>query len=855
MAEVRRLSAAPPLAGALRGLLPDLRPHTPALAAAVAVVLVGTGATALVPPLLAAGIDAAAVGSLPGLHRAAVLGFALAVGIAVAQWSGDRMLAAATERVLAGVRDRVAAGLARAPLRVLEAHRGGELVSRAGTEVERLASVVRVLLPAVLANVGYLTVAAVVLTVASWELTLVLLAGLVPAGALVMRSFHRSSAAAFAAEAQQLGTVSATFAEAFTAREALQRANATGAWTGRHRADCAALLVAVRRTVAALNRLPWMVLVECAVTALLLVAGGVLVQADRVPVGVVVVFVLSSRLLFDSFTQTTGLVGELQDGRVVLARLRDLLEVTEHPVPAAAAVPARGVLEATGVGFGYRPGADVLAGVDLRIGPGDRVAVVGGTGAGKSTLVGLLGGLRTPDRGSVRFAGTDLAELDRGTLRRRIVLVVQRPFLVPGSLRDNLRLVPDPPDDDRLAAAASDLGLSGWVAGLGGLGAPIEGGLSAGERQLVGLLRAAVLDPAVLLLDEATADLDPRTAARIEAALVRLAVGRALVVVAHRPATVARLARRILVAAGTVTEIDPRRYTPMRNFRAVVQRSRYVTPRTVRVTLGGPDLAGFATSGRPDEYTDVFLPGPGETEPVLPIEVGGLQTTPDGRPESDHRHYTIRGHDPGRGEVELDVVVHEGGIGAAWGARTGPGDVVGIGEPGGGTWDPPPDAAWRLLVGDATALPAIGRIVEGLGPGERAHVIAVVADADEHQEWATPGEVTVDWRHEPAPERIGDALLAALRGYERPPGTGYTWMAGENVATRLGRRFLRHELGLPRTAYATLGYWRVDEERWMERYTRLQPELDARIDAAEREHADTEDLIDAVETIYEDAGL
>lgn len=276
-------------------------------------------------------------------------------------------------------------------------------------------------------------------------------------------------------------------------------------------------------------------------------------------------------------------------------------------------------------------------------------------------------------------------------------------------------------------------------------------------------------------------------------------------------------------------------------FPATVLHTARVTPRMVRVSLGCPGELG--PSGRPDEYCAVHPPPvPGEG-PVVPA--GGAH-------DDRARHYTVRRWHPAG--FDVDVVVHDGGIGSAWAATAAPGDVVTVDRPGGGTYRPPAGSTRLLLLGDATALPAIGRIVEGLDAGVRAHVVAVVADAGEQQHWTGAGEVRVEWVHEPDPERLGPVLLAAARAAS-PPADGFTWVAGENVAARLIRRHLRHDLGLPGTAYGTMGYWRPRGEEWAARYAAVAAEVEARLDAAGRAHPDEEEFTDAAEAIYEKAGL
>lgn len=181
--------------------------------------------------------------------------------------------------------------------------------------------------------------------------------------------------------------------------------------------------------------------------------------------------------------------------------------------------------------------------------PGERVGLVGPTGSGKTTLAKLMTGLYAPDSGTVRYDGHDLAALAPAELRRRIVLIPQRVHMIEGTLLDNLRLVPGDPDERSIAEAVERLGIADWIRSLDeGLHTDLgrgTGRLSAGELQLIGLVRAALLDPAVLVLDEATADIDPETARTLETAIDTLRADRTLIVIAHREATIKRLPRTI----------------------------------------------------------------------------------------------------------------------------------------------------------------------------------------------------------------------------------------------------------------------------------------------------------------------
>ncbi|KDN87611.1 ATP-binding cassette domain-containing protein [Kitasatospora cheerisanensis] len=186
--------------------------------------------------------------------------------------------------------------------------------------------------------------------------------------------------------------------------------------------------------------------------------------------------------------------------------------------------------------------------------------MVGETGSGKTTLSKLLCGLYRPDAGAVRFAGADLAELPEAQLRSRIVLVPQEVRLVTGTVAENLALVRGAPDRAAIERVVARLGLTEWLAALGGLDTEVGvrgARLSAGERQILGVVRAVLADPAVLVLDEATADIDPATAARLEHALDELHAHCTLIVIAHRPATIARLPRVVRLAGGRVVGDGP----------------------------------------------------------------------------------------------------------------------------------------------------------------------------------------------------------------------------------------------------------------------------------------------------------
>ncbi|GAA4964828.1 ABC transporter ATP-binding protein [Actinoplanes utahensis] len=549
MAEIRMLNEEPELRGVLRRVWPYLRPHRRLLTAGVTVNLLSTLALSLVPAVVGRATDALLDLDRDRLLQLCALLFVLVIARMVLLRQAEILLVRLGERVVRDLRDRAVERLAAAPLRFLETHRGGDLLQRVTVEVAELAAFVRQQIPDLISLTGYVVFTAVVLFTSSWQLASLLVVLFAPAMWLIGRRFRRAAGDAYAGEAAAEAQVTAAVRETLEAREQVQAADAAGPWRQRLGERLDAWFAAVRRTQKALTWLETAWIVQGVVTAGLLLAGGAMVAAQTVTVGVVVTFVLASRELFSSVDDLTYVAGELVGSQVGLARLLDLLDATEPPARERTGGGAGSDLAVEGVCFGYGPDR-VLHEVSLEFPAGSRVALVGETGSGKTTLAKLLCGLYTPDAGTVRLGGTDLAGMDERELRRRLVLVPQQVHLITGTLAENLFTDADP------MPAVRQLGLADWVASLpDGLDThlgPRGAHLSAGERQLIGLIRAALLTPDVVILDEATADLDPATAHRIETAVAQLHTARTLIVIAHRQATIERFPCVVRLAGGVL---------------------------------------------------------------------------------------------------------------------------------------------------------------------------------------------------------------------------------------------------------------------------------------------------------------
>jgi len=303
--------------------------------------------------------------------------------------------------------------------------------------------------------------------------------------------------------------------------------------------------------------------VSVAGQAILLVVGANLVLDGKLGLGELTAFFLYLTMFFAPIQQLVQLYNVYQQGRAALRKLADVLDTAPSVPEAEDAVdlpPIDGEIRLEGVTFAYRPGLPaVLRDVDLVIEPGETIAVVGETGAGKSTIAKLVTRFYDPTAGRVLIDGYDLRTVTFASLRRQIGVVPQEPFLFAGSIRDNITFADPDASDEDIAEACRLIGLDDVVARQAdGLDSAVhERGvsLSSGERQLLALTRAFLARPRVLVLDEATSNLDLQSETRIERALDVLLEGRTAIIIAHRLATAMRADRIAVVHDGRIVEI------------------------------------------------------------------------------------------------------------------------------------------------------------------------------------------------------------------------------------------------------------------------------------------------------------
>ncbi|SNT25923.1 siderophore-interacting protein [Rhodococcoides kyotonense] len=280
----------------------------------------------------------------------------------------------------------------------------------------------------------------------------------------------------------------------------------------------------------------------------------------------------------------------------------------------------------------------------------------------------------------------------------------------------------------------------------------------------------------------------------------------------------------------------------------------YLTPGMIRVVFGGEDLRTFESAPEGDEYLRLHFPVDGEL--ILPTP---NPDDPDGRwiyPDnaSPAVAYTVRKFE--NNTMTIDFVVHQGGVACEWARTCVVGDTLGIGGSR-GLYEPPADVQWQMFLADATGLPALGRLVEQLPAGMKARAIVEVADASHEQTIESDADVEFVWLHGCGNGVGPSRLLEALKSAPLPTGSGYVWVAGETAMQRDIRRYLRHELKLPGSAYKVIGYWTDNSEEYDRKRDALSPEVSARLEAiwAEADGDDEESRRDRYEKALEEVGL
>jgi ATP-binding cassette, subfamily B, multidrug efflux pump len=510
--------------------------------------------------LLARGIDPARV-AVSGLTVIALLFLAALVLTAISLFAQAYVLQLMGQYIMRDLRREIFGHLQRLPLAFYDRSPVGRLVTRVTTDVDALNELFTAGIVTIFGDLMVLTGIAAVLFWLDWRLALVAFS-IVPLLLLLTSWFKAKVRESFREVRVKIARINAFLQEHITGMPVVQLFNGEArAYDEFETINAAHRDANVRSIVYYAIFFPGIELITSIGAGLLIWVGGGRMLVSTLSIGGLIAFLQYAQRFYQPLSDLSEKYNILQSAMASSERTFRLLDtpVTIASPPAAYSPErVRGDLEFDEVWFSYKENEPVLKGVSFRVRSGETLAVVGHTGAGKSTLANLLLRFYDIDRGTVRVDGVDVREWDLPRLRRSVAMVLQDVFLFSGTVGANIRLGEESIDEERVRWAAGEVHALSFIERLpGGFDTAVRergAGLSVGQKQLIAFARALAFDPSILILDEATSSIDTETEQLIQLALDRLLVGRTSVVIAHRLSTIQKADRILVLHKGEVRE-------------------------------------------------------------------------------------------------------------------------------------------------------------------------------------------------------------------------------------------------------------------------------------------------------------
>lgn len=488
-----------------------------------------------------------------------LLVMAIYVGSAFLSWASGQLARIVVQRTGWKLRQDIQDKINRLPLSYLDRHSRGDILSRVTNDVDNITQTLQQTITQFLSSVLTIIGIAVMMLTMSWSLTLIALA-VIPIGAIVAAVLMKRAQPQFRKQWKATGDLSGVVEETVSGHEVQTLFNLQGKYRDRFRGENRALYDSSFRAQFISNLVnPVMNFVSNLSYVVVAVGGAIMVTGGTLTIGEVQAFIQYSRQFTQPVGQLASIANLLQSGLASAERIFDFLDAPDAAPDTGTQTPdGEGRVEFRNVTFGYNPERPVIKNLSVTVEPGQMVAIIGPTGAGKTTLVNLLERFYEVDSGAILVDGVDIRDINKNILRRHIGMVLQETWLFDGTIEANIAFGAKKATREQVRKAAQETSVDRLIRQLPeGYETPITDDgdtLSVGERQLLTIARAFIADPEMLILDEATSSVDTRTEVLVQQAMDRLRHGRTAFVIAHRLSTIRDADRILVMEAGDVVE-------------------------------------------------------------------------------------------------------------------------------------------------------------------------------------------------------------------------------------------------------------------------------------------------------------